>query len=513
MMLRHSGAVSRVRWTLSFALFWGAVLVGCERDDGASVDRNRAPETFITQGPDVSVDPTNPVDIFYRAHLYWRGEDIDGTIAGFRLAVDDTLDPDDWFFTTDTDSIFSFLAGEVGTAEHLFLIRAVDNEGKQDPTPDTLRFEAFTRTAPVVDFQTDLMTTESPTATITSPVEQGDTVLVNSDVTFVWTGSDEDGFVVRWETVFGNEEPVQHERDDTTRTVPGLTSGTHEFLVRAYDDAGAVSTSGGFFQFFSNFDPETIVSLPIQATLQRPWLSGPESILQMPLVPGDTIPFGSKLDFCWSSTDPDGPVVSWNWSFDLFSGTTTETCIDLAAVDVGDSVVAYCANSTRLGITTPLIVRGRDIHGNSEGHPAIYRFFVNYPPTVVIDTISQIPVNTSVRFGFEGDDIDSDPDELRYIWQFDSELASPVTTFDPDSLFLDAFFTEIGNHRLRMWAQDSEGFDAQSEEALLEFTVAPAPVASRSNIESGFPLDPSNHSKDRAKDRSKRRRREKEGGS
>ena len=28
-------------------------------------------------------DLNNPTDLYYRAHLYWRGEDYDGTVAGF----------------------------------------------------------------------------------------------------------------------------------------------------------------------------------------------------------------------------------------------------------------------------------------------------------------------------------------------------------------------------------------------------------------------------------------------
>ena len=65
MTLRRSRAATRIRWTVSLALFWGAILNGCERDDIASVDRNRPPETYVTMGPpDSSVNPNDPPNIF-----------------------------------------------------------------------------------------------------------------------------------------------------------------------------------------------------------------------------------------------------------------------------------------------------------------------------------------------------------------------------------------------------------------------------------------------------------------
>ena len=72
-------------------------------------------------------------------------------LPDFYIAVDDTFDASYWTYTTSTDSIFRFPVAEIGPMEHLFLIRAVDNLGKQDPTPDTLRFEAFTAAPPTVD--------------------------------------------------------------------------------------------------------------------------------------------------------------------------------------------------------------------------------------------------------------------------------------------------------------------------------------------------------------------------
>ena len=81
MKLRRFRADSRLLWTVGIALFGGAVFVGCIRDKTVGVDRNRPPETYVTMGPDESSDPNDPTDIFYRAHLFWRGEDPDGTVC------------------------------------------------------------------------------------------------------------------------------------------------------------------------------------------------------------------------------------------------------------------------------------------------------------------------------------------------------------------------------------------------------------------------------------------------
>ncbi len=493
MNLRRSGAGIHIRWIASFALFWSAVLVGCERDNSVSVDRNRPPETFITQGPDISADPEDPTDVFYRVHLYWRGEDVDGTIAGFRYAIDDTSDPSNWGFTEKTDSTFRFQAGEVGALEHLFLIRAVDNLGKQDPSPDTLRFESFTSATPVVEYITPEITVVNDAGTFTG-LEKGDTVLVNSDVTFVWSGSDEDGEVVGWESIFGSEAPVRHERNDTTRTITNLISSPHEFVVRAIDDAGAVSDEGGFFEFTANFDPRTEIQSPIQSRTRRPWLSGADTVLVLNHAPGDTIPLNATVQWCWDSTDPDGPIVDylWNWIGQPgLSGVTTNTCIDLIDEPFDSAGVVVIRprplSRTFLGAPVNLEVRGRDVYARAEGRPQRLQFFVNYPPTVDLFEQPNVPANTPVEFLFSGDDIDGNPQQLRYRWQFDNELSSPLVEFGPgETLKIDAFFNESGLHTLRLWAQDAGGTESESEPDEIQFQVLP-PAPGSPTLSGGAP--------------------------
>ncbi|GJM44033.1 MAG: hypothetical protein DHS20C21_08750 [Gemmatimonadota bacterium] len=486
MKLRRSRAASRLRWTLSFGLFWAAILAGCERDDTVNIDTNRPPETFVTEGPLPSLDPLRPTLAFYRTHVYWRGEDTDGTVVGFRFAIDDTSDPSAWQFTTKTDSIFRFQTGEVNAKEHLFLIRAVDNLGKQDATPDTLRFESFTAAIPVVQYVPQKFQVTHPTIAFTG-LSAGDTVLVNSDVTLVWTGSDADGEVARWESTFRGVT-VQHDRADTMRTIRNLPSGLQQFEVTAFDDAGAAS-SGGLFQFFSNFDPRTTINSVTSRTL-RPWLPPGNTLVRThdltDAVP-DTIPYGAHLQWCWSSTDRDGPVVGYFWKFGFFSGATDTTgplCVDLASEDGQDRPI----QSTFLNVPANLEVRGRDIHGKVEGRPEVVRLFVNFPPKVTINPSPPIVVNTAARFTFSLSDVDSDPSQLRYRFQIDDELPSPVTVIT-GPLVIDAFFQEVGTHRLKIWAQDQGGVQSQSEPAELIINVIPAEPASHPSGSAPGPND------------------------
>jgi hypothetical protein len=447
MVLRSS--LARDWWAGWLALgVLGCILAfGCERDDTISFDRNRPPETFITEGPQNSLDPEDPTQLFYRAHLFWRGEDLDGTVAGFRFAIDDTNDPGDWTFTTKTDSIFRFPAVEVTSLEHLFLIRAVDNLGKQDPTPDTLRFATFT-TPPRVNFEQILVNGALFDYT------GRDTVLVLSDITWIWTGSDDDGEIVGWESKFDNEVEFRfHARNDTTRTETDLLAGRHTMRVRAVDDAGARSTSGGVAPIQVNFDPKTTIERSsIHAFVSRPWIAFDDT-LEVDVIPGvrDTLPSKGFLSFCWSATDPDGPVRDYFWSFAGQGERTDQTCATTDTLLVDDG--------TPSGL--PILVRARDIYGQAETPSDTVFLFINYAPVVSFVDPNPKPIQTGAphKFWFTSSDIDSDPDSLRYQWKFNNEPFSAEVLLHPDSLFVERAFTseDVGQNKLVLKASESGG--------------------------------------------------------
>jgi hypothetical protein len=150
--------------------------VGCRDPLTPNIDRNEAPETWITAAPfdtittkDANLNPTQfpfPGTIPIRFHVYWAGADKDGAVTGFYYAVVETLPrplpgqfffpnlpgpkPSDYRYTTKTDSFFIFTVAEnVPDRQHAFFIYAVDNLGKADPTPARFVFNALDRFPPI----------------------------------------------------------------------------------------------------------------------------------------------------------------------------------------------------------------------------------------------------------------------------------------------------------------------------------------------------------------------------
>jgi len=483
----------RVRWMALSALGFVAVVAGCERDDPPAVDRNRPPDTFITQGPDLSHDPRNPVNLYYRAQLHWRGEDPDGRVVGFRLALDDTSDPSLWSFTTSTDSVFRFPVAEIGPLEHLFLVRAVDNLGKQDPTPDTLRFESFTTSPPTVRLVE--ICGDMPTLGFRCGLSTADTVEAFSDVTWLWTGSDEDGEIVRWRIQFDAETPIDLSRADTVYSVNSLDPGTHTLTVNAFDDAGAISREPGRFKIVSNFDPVTMLDRSsVVATLERDWLDGSsmdstlviEDIVGDPNAPPDTVPFNSRISMCWSATDIDGPICAYDYFFtsavigriespDCMSVPPDTCAAPLERLSIGSSL------GTRGGV---FLVRGIDTYGRATGHPDTLRLFVNFRPEVhwVDDGILERPPGLHT-FAFDGYDKDSDPNTLEFNWnRIGDQQTGDWRTLTGPNRRVDYFFTpgEVGQvQRIVLKSRDFPARLESAADTLLVRIVPVAPEASR----------------------------------
>lgn len=202
----------------AFVCLLGIVLVlaGCG-DNELGFDKvrpNQAPETILSSGPPDSIPGTG-----YRVQLFWSGTDRDGTVSHYDFILvdhppirdhiegeppgDDSTrvivevpEPDDpgWIGTTATDSIFITLADTLrrdprpGTGEtpdnvrqteferwHTFFVRAVDNEGLADPTPDYRSFNSHNI---------------APTVQILRPVQPGAEFSGPPVIVFNWDGDD-----------------------------------------------------------------------------------------------------------------------------------------------------------------------------------------------------------------------------------------------------------------------------------------------------------------------------------
>ncbi|MFN0149491.1 MAG: hypothetical protein ACKVU1_02135 [bacterium] len=222
---------------------------GCSDDvepQGLFPEGNLPPSTEIVN-PAVTGE-----EVTYNLLVSWRANDEDGTVVGFEVAIDDTSD---WFFTPEYDSQFVFpssnccvpdtiifpdgtiLIDSLYSAFHTLFVRAVDNEGTRDPSPDFITFNSTTITPETVIQR--------------GPSGTGSVQITATTVIVAWEGRDRDGVVAGyryrlddapWSEV-GADCTVVRFTNLTTAQFVGDTRGFHTFTVFAIDNAGAVERS------------------------------------------------------------------------------------------------------------------------------------------------------------------------------------------------------------------------------------------------------------------------------
>jgi len=136
---RRVGFTGSLRWFAFLAAIgvWAVGVWGCREQAPSNFDSNIPPETFISGAPAESTLS------YYQVHLRWGGTDPDGLVDHYEFSVTDSnqvpadIDPDfsGYYATTRTDSLFRLSADAPQILGHRFYVRAVDNEGKVDPTP------------------------------------------------------------------------------------------------------------------------------------------------------------------------------------------------------------------------------------------------------------------------------------------------------------------------------------------------------------------------------------------
>lgn len=303
----------RLRVGVVLCLFLVFLSVGCRKALSPNVDNNVAPETWITAAPmDTITDrpaigvpqPGRPGEVPVRYHLYWAGSDLDGAVTGFYWAVVETLPippgdglgvpnlpgpkPQDYRFTTKTDSVFIFSASEdVPVREHTFYIYAVDNKGRPDATPARFMFRAYDRFPPlaVIDsaYATGTIyllnagggvTPQVRTYTITDSFDVArpyprDTVPSISRLVFRWHGEPTiPGTIVTGYRYKLDESEFNVVDSTVTRAVYNtrvgddvVAPGTKRFTLRAVGQSGWRGEATRYFQM--NFAPDS-------------WYSGPD---------------------------------------------------------------------------------------------------------------------------------------------------------------------------------------------------------------------------------------------
>lgn len=390
------------------------LLFGCREELGSGVDRNRAPDTYLTGFP---AESTTTV---YRVHLFWYGADYDGHVERYEFAVTDSAPNDEdtitYRSTTLTDSVFILQVGRTQQVlAHRFYIRAVDNEGKVDPEPAWTFFGAADLVTPRAVFTRAEGFLEGSDSTIA--IGEGevtvprDTIDAGMNVRFAWRGQDGDrvvltsgqidtvGKVISFEHWLSplQAAPIRDEIDDTTAVYTGLQSGKYLFSLRAVDDAGFGGLDPAVRAFVWNRDPQTYFETGYDSSAAgggawRPHLlatseawSGTREYFD-----GDTLPLTSingqiKVVDVWtriSGRDPDDNLHLGVRRFQFRGGVGIWESADTTA-DPQHPIVALA----RLR-TTDLVVQARctDGHGRNDGTPAEIRFVVNYSP-VLLDTV------------------------------------------------------------------------------------------------------------------------------
>ena len=214
---------SRNKSILLFTIL--ALLISCSEGKVNTPLGNLPPETDIFVASQDTLNYTQSTQ-----HIFWDGRDPDGFITGFYYSWVENPQPSDWTFTTEQSRVFPLkITGE--DTIYLFQVKAVDDEGLEDPTPARQNF-------PIRNSPPELKWTLAsliPDTTFTV-------------ATFIWKVSDLDGdstidhfdYTLDDDTLNWRRIPG-YLRSITLNADSGLSEGPHSFTIRAVDIAGAQS--------------------------------------------------------------------------------------------------------------------------------------------------------------------------------------------------------------------------------------------------------------------------------
>lgn len=121
------------------------LLISCERGFEGEETANKAPETDMVVDTIIRSGDNRFVS---QVLIQWWGSDPDGFVSGFEYSTDGS----NWEFTERQDSVFFVQLPEgKDTFDFNFRVRAIDNEGLQDPTPASLVYPVR-NSAPTINF-------------------------------------------------------------------------------------------------------------------------------------------------------------------------------------------------------------------------------------------------------------------------------------------------------------------------------------------------------------------------
>jgi hypothetical protein len=220
-------------------LVLAALFYSCSQSPPTEHVVNLPPQThlFLSLPDSVEMPDTSTSEKI----LHWYGDDPDGEVVGYYYAWDDTSDTS-WTLTERvTDTFYVPIREAYG--EFTFYVKALDNEGLEDPTPARMTFPVI-NSPPKVEFPVDFVINYS-----------GEDFVSFTVFTFGWSGSDLDGdeTITSYEYYLGSDTiPVDSATFETldwsevpgeenSLTLRGIEPGYHRFFLRAIDIAGAKS--------------------------------------------------------------------------------------------------------------------------------------------------------------------------------------------------------------------------------------------------------------------------------
>lgn len=403
------GTVLVVTWVVAL----GLTGLGCREDAGIPIDTNLAPETVITGAPGDSQTS------FYRVRVFWNGSDRDGDVVGFEWAITDSIPDGEVLeqrlrenYTTRSDSTFIFpVEANREVLASRFYVRAIDNDGKRDPTPAFTFFAARNTCAPEVTFtQSEAIspTGERMQITSTDPRTPTDTIPAGWSVSFCWEGFDcdiallEDGSL---DTVGSIDHYLYHlsplELSDIGGTIADScavypasqlrSDASYTMFVRAVDDAQFAGLDPAVRTFIWNKDPisrwqrylfegDTDSSAVFYADTVDGEIPFEEWV---PFTSGDTLPMrareGIKVQGRLTGWDPDDPtgrneVVRYQARLVTNTGFWTDLPVEDPVFRNSESQRIYTENSSS---GWKLQGRTQDRLGRWDGSPETIVFFVN----------------------------------------------------------------------------------------------------------------------------------------
>jgi hypothetical protein len=526
------------------AVFAMLTFQGCEEEELARPDRNRPPETML------SVAPVHGDRVFHKYNVRWTGLDRDGVVETYKLATvsEDELyggrtSPEDieeylfdlpWVFTDGTESLFVFRADRPNSRSHSLYVAAIDNEGKEDPTPALTNFLAIDYGLPTittcmasnVSRYSRLLDDVIPAGTCSESSPEGDTLPQFNiedpgepiSIKLRWYGDDPDGDVIEWRYRLdsGAEVRVPAETDSAVFTYDpdnpaesDVWIGFHEFRIVAVDDANAESEQN-VTRFVINFDPDTVIdsvwtyrrwvdqdqpqygALAEKLIFARAWHDSPDVYTGM-----DTVAYHyGQLRIKFHGSDRDGPVggappSEFKWDI---AGTLLKS--DWISNSAGQCNGIDCYEDTTafepfLDSDRPfkLSVRSRDHVNKADGSAAVLKFLVNVTPEIIDGSLSYQVVDAeagTVRFTWDAYDEDEgygwgiavgeqEQAMMKYRYRVDGGLWDEVAAKSrfPTRYRKEAtvYDLEPGPHTFELHVFNGDYFESRADKTTLDFNL------------------------------------------